>query len=232
MTRILSPLVVGYLNNSNYVQLHERFGFISDVLIKHGLRQAGWELRPPGHEDEIWAEVGFVFDFESVPNVIRGPVGENKRGGASHDPICRIGFIPGITKDIAADVYFEIMTYCDSIDTQRFATAKHPYLPIHIIVPYVKTRDWSRRWIKSEIVRYWPSNYFLKYSPTATAREMFGIEGDQYVTMAKLDVLIEKSTQITADIKEVQVEQQADLVKESKQVTSALKDAKADVTSK
>jgi hypothetical protein len=234
MTQILSPLIVSYINNSNYVQLHERFGFISDVLKNHGLRQAGWELRPPGHEDEIWAEIGFVFDFESIPNMIRGPVGENKRGGASHDPICRIGFIPGITKSIAADVYFEIMEYCDSIDTQRFAAEKHPYLPNGIIVPYVKTKDWSRRWIKSEVVRYWPGDYFLKYLPTATALEMYGIGADPYVTIEKLDAAIVESKETTAAIKPVpdQVAEKPAMLEASEKVTADLKDAKKDAEEK
>lgn len=223
MTRILAPLIVGYINNSNYAQLHDPFGFQSDVLKAHGLK------------DEIWAQAGFVFDFESTPNLIRGPLGENKRGGASHDIVCRKNVCPGITKSIAADVYFEIMQYCDSIDTQRFEKSRHLYIPLFLIEPYVRTRDWARRWIKSTVVRFWPGDFFQKYELTATAKEIYGLDGDPYVTVEKLDVLIEQSKQTTADIKDVQVEQKTDLagaVKESEQVTTALKDAKADVVAK
>lgn len=240
MTRILSPLVVGYINNSNYAQLHVRFGFISDVLKKHGLRQVGWELRPVGHEDEIWAEAAFVFDFESTPNLIRGPLGENKRGGASHDIVCRTGLLvcwngecSGITKSIAADVYFEIMEYCDSIDTQRFEKARHPYLPLPIIVPYVKTRDWTRRWTKSTVVRVWPGNFFLKYEMTATAEEIYGLKCDPYITVEKLEAAIVQSKEATAAIKSVPetVAEKPAMVEASEQMTADLKDAKADAES-
>jgi hypothetical protein len=238
MTRILSPLIVGYINNSNYAQLHERFGFVSDVLIKHGLRQVGWELRPAGHENEIWLQIGFVFDFESTPNWLRGPLGENKRGGASHDGVCRKNIIycwnstcDGITKSIAADVYKEVMDYCDSVDTQRFSKAKHPYLPVPVIVPYVKIKDWARRWLKSTTVRIWPGDYWQKYEVTATALEIYGIEGDPYMTVEKLDEAIQQSKEATAAIKEVpeQVAEKPAMVKASEQVTTDLKDAKKDV---
>ena len=108
MTKILAPLVVRYLDNVNHVSLYTEFGFHSDVLEKSGLRS------------DIWADPGFVFDFESIPNILRGPIGENKRGGAAHDIVCRKGVCPGITKSIAADVYMEIMTYCDSINLKLF----------------------------------------------------------------------------------------------------------------
>ena len=256
MTRILSPLVVGYLNNSNQAQLHERFGFISDVLIRHGLRQVGWELRTPGHEDEVWAEAGFVFDFESIPNIIRGPIGENKRGGAAHDISSRKNVFVGrgltsdelailnnpntsredvisitlrakgeITRSIAADVYFEIMEYCDSIDTQRFAAHKHPHLHTSIIIPYVKTKDWTRRWLKSTVVRFWPGGYWQKYEMTATPLEIYGIASDPYVTIEKLEALIEKTKQVAEDLKDKDVEsgQTEEMVEKTDQITEDLK---------
>lgn len=187
MTKILSPLCVEYLDNYNYVFLAKPFGFISDVLIKNGLRQVGWELRPAGHEDEIWLPVKFVFDFESTPNWLRGPLGENKRGGAGHDGlsrknivVCWNGLCKGITKSIAADVYFELMEYCDSIDTKRLLKSQHPYIPDIIISPYVKTRDWTRRWLKSNTVRFWPGDYWQKLEVMATAKEIYGIDVDPY----------------------------------------------------
>ena len=180
MTQILSTLNVDYLNNSNYVVLGRPFGFVSNVLIKHGLRQVGWELRPAGHEDEFWLPAGFVFDFESTPNLIRGPLGENKRGGAGHDGVCRKNVLMcwdgtgnEITKSIAADIYFEIMEYCDAIN---FKTADH----YTVTKPWFKLKDWSRRWAKSTVVRYWPGDYFQKYEMMATAKEMYGIEHDPY----------------------------------------------------
>lgn len=241
MTRILAPLIVGYINNGNYVSLHEPFGIISDVLIKHGLRQSGWELRPSGHEDDFWLPTGFVFDFESTPNWLRGPLGENKRGGASHDGVCRKnifvcrnGRCEGITKSIAADVYKEIMDYCDSIDTQRFEESKHPFLPNIVIVPFVKTKDWTRRWAKSTVVRFWPGDFFQKYELTATSKEIYGFDGDPYVTIEKLEAAIVQSKEATEAIKIVPagVEGKPALVVASEQVTDALKDAKKDVVAK
>lgn len=240
MTRILSPLVVGYLNNSNYVSLHEPFGIISDVLIKHGLRQVGWELRPLGHEDEFWAPARFVFDFESTPNWLRGPLGENKRGGATHDPICRKNVLVCwngsgsiMTKSIGADVYKEIMDYCDSIDTQRFEKGKHLYIPDVLIDPIVRTKCWTRRWLKSSVVRVWPG-YFQKYELTATAKEIYGLEGDPYVTIEKLEAAIVQSKEATEAIKIVpeNVPEKPAMVQASEQVTTDLKDAKAEAIAK
>lgn len=227
MTKILSPLVVGYLNNSNHAQLHERFGFRSDVLKKHGLK------------DEIWAEAGFVFDFESIPNLIRGPIGENKRGGAGHDILSRKNICPGITKSIAADVYFEIMEYCDSIDTQRFAKHKYPYLPTSVIVPYVKTRGWARRWLKSTVVRFWPGDFWQKYEMTATPSEIYGVDGDPYVTVEeKMDALIEKTEAVSAGIKEVAkespgaIEKPPEMIEKIDMITEDLKDDKQKIVDK
>jgi hypothetical protein len=241
MTRILSVLSVEYLDNSNRAFLSKPFGIVSDVLIKHGLRQVGWELRPPGHEDEFWAPIGFVFDFESTPNWLRGPLGENKRGGATHDPVCRKNVLicwngsgEVMTKSIAADVYKEIMDYCDSIDNQRFEKGKHLYIPDFLIDPYVRTKDWSRRWLKSTVVRFWPGDFFQKYEMMATAKEIYGIEGDLYVTVEKIEAAIVQSKEATAAIKEVpeQVTEKPAMVAASEQVTADLKDAKKDVKTK
>lgn len=240
MTQILSHLVVRYLNNSDYVQLYERFGFISNVLIKNGLRQVGWEQRPAGHEDEFWVPIGFVFDFESVPNAIRGPIGVNKRGGAAHDSIsrknvivCWNGFCLGITQSIAAGVYFEIMEYCDSIDTQRFAAHKHPYLPTSIVIPYVKTKDWAKRWLKSWVVRFWPG-YWQKHEMMATALEIAGIDGDPYIVIEKLDALIKKTKQVSTDLKDkdIQSDETNENIKKADEVVEDLKDEKQKVVDK
>ncbi|HHT9145631.1 MAG TPA: DUF1353 domain-containing protein [Candidatus Wunengus sp. YC61] len=188
-------------------------------------------LRKQGLKDEIWAPAGFVFDFESIPNLIRGPIGENKRGGAVHDILSRKNVCEGITQGIAADVYFEIMEYCDKIDTQRFAKAKHPFIPGAVVVPYVKVKDWARRWLKSEVVRYWPGGFWQKYELTATALEIAGIANDPYITVEKIDAAIVQSIQATDAVKSVpsQVDGKAVLVNASEQVTEGLRDAKKKV---
>jgi hypothetical protein len=215
MTRIYTKLVTQQMDNGNIVMLHERFGFHSDVLDKAGLKS------------DIWMEPDFCFDFESVPNMIRGPLGTNKRGGAGHDGVCRIGVCPGITKSLAADVYKEIMDYCDSIDIARFSQIAHPYIPAPIIVPYVKVKDWARRWIKSEFVRYWPGDYFLKWPPTATCQEIYGFADDPYVTTEeKIDSLIEKTEKVSEDLKDVDVVEAPALIKKADSLTEDLKEAK------
>jgi hypothetical protein len=215
MTRIYTRLVTENIDNGDIVTLHERFGFHSDVLERAGLKS------------DIWMEIGFVFDFESVPNFIRGPLGTNKRGGAAHDGVCRIGVCPGITKSIAADVYKEIMDYCDSIDVARFSQAAHPYIPAKAVVPYVTFKDWSRRWIKSEFVRYWPGDYFLKWEPTATCLEIYGLADDPYATNEeKIDALIEKTEKVSEDLKDVDIVEMPDMVKKADILTQDLKDAK------
>ena len=233
MTRILALLSVDFLDNNHNVILSHPFGFISDVLIKHGLRQVGWESRPLGYEDEFWLPQGFVFDFESTPNLIRGPLGENKRGGAAHDGVCRKnvlvcwnGVCEGITKSIAADVYFEIMAYCDIIN---FKLADH----YTVTKPVFLLRDWTRRWAKSTVVRVWPGDFFQRYYINATAEEIYGIKCDPYVTVEKLDEAIVQSKEATAAIKAVpEVDQKADLVAASEQVTADLKDAKKEANQK
>jgi hypothetical protein len=215
MTRIYTKLVVQEIDNNKYAMLHEPFGFHSDVLEKAGLKS------------DMWAREGFVFDFESVPNFIRGPLGTNKRGGAAHDIVCRIGTCPGITKSLAADVYREIMDYCDSIDITRFSQNAHPFIPAPAVVPYVKVKDWFRRWIKSETVRFWPGDFFLKWPPTATCLEIAGVECDPYVTTEeKIDALIGKTEKVSEDLKDVDIVESQDMVRKADDLTEDLKDAK------
>jgi hypothetical protein len=87
--------------------------------------------------------------------------------------------------------------------------------------------------MKSSVVRVWPG-YFQKYELTATALEIYGIEGDPYVTTEKLDAAIVESKETTAAIKAVpdQVVEKSAMVEASEKVTDALKDAKADVKDK
>lgn len=215
MTRIYSRLVVQQIDNGDIVILHDRFGFHSDVLEKAGLTS------------DIWLEAGFVFDFESVPRLIRGPLGMNKRGGTAHDGVCRIGVCPGITKSLAADVYQEIMDYCDDIDINRFSQKAHPYIPEPIVVPYVTFKDWLRRGIKSNFVRYWPGDYFLKYLPDATCLDIYGLKDDPYVTIEeKIDAAIVKAEQVSSDIKDIPIQAGPELVQKADKVVEGLEDAK------
>lgn len=197
MTRIYTPLITAQLDNQKYVALHEPFGFNSDVMIENRLK---WSWRPPepwnsqfpAIPGDVWAPAGFVFDFESVPTILRGPTGENKRGGTGHDIVCRRGVMetsqavvfvcPGMNKGIAADIYFEIMEYCDSIDQERFKT----WVPN----PVVRLGEWTRREIKSNFVRYWPGDFFQKYALDATCLEIAGMDCDPYVTMTKANATI------------------------------------------
>lgn len=219
MTRILSPLRVDYINNTTIVMLHEPFGFVSDVLASYGM-MGSW--RPEGLRPqvlgEVWGPDGFVFDFESIPNFIRGPIGENKRGGAAHDILSRKNVCTGITQAIAADVYLEIMDYCDSID--------HAVLDNAFLKPIIIFKDWSTRGVKSEIVRYWPkSTFWQKYELTSSCEEITGYNGDPYVTIDKLEALIEKTEQVSSDLKDVDINTDS-LVKQTDKATEGLKDAK------
>jgi hypothetical protein len=215
MTKIYTPLVTAQLDNADIVSLYEPFGFNSDVIKKHKLK---WHYRPPEpwnsmfpeKEGDVWFPRAFVYDFESVPRALRGPTGENKRGGTGHDGVCRKGvkgsdqaieFVcPGMTKSIAADVYFEIMEYCDSVDKERFKKENHPWIPNPIIVPVVTFKEWLRREVKSNFVRFWPGDFFQKYDLDATGEEIAGIVCDPYVTMLngslikeKVDIVIERT---------------------------------------
>lgn len=200
VTRIYTPLVTAQLDNQRYVALHEPFGFNSDVMIQNRLKWAWrppepWNSKFPAIPGDVWAPAGFVFDFESVPTILRGPTGENKRGGTGHDIVCRRGVIetlqavvfvcPGMTKGIAADIYFELMEYCDSIDQERFKKENHPWLPVPVIVPVVSLGEWIRRQAKSNFVRFWPGDFFQKYALDATCLEIAGMDCDPYVMATK-----------------------------------------------
>lgn len=215
MTKIFTKLVVQQIDNGNYAMLHEKFGFHSDVLEKAGLKA------------DIWAQEGFVFDFESIPSWLRGPTGTNKRGGTAHDILSRKNICPGITKSNAADVYKEIMDYCDSIDIARFSQSSHPLIPSSAVVPYVKTKDWFRRWIKSTVVRYWPGDFWQKWEMTATCMDIAGVEGDPYIsTEDKINAAIDKAEQVSSDIKDINVKESPELAKKADGVVKGLEEIK------
>lgn len=195
----------------------------------------------PYQDGDIWLPLGFVFDFESVPRWLRGPTGVNKRGGTAHDGACRKGvngpdqaceFVcPGMTKSIAADIYFEVMEYTDSIDVERFKNENHPWIPKPAIVPVITFKDWFRRNLKSGFVRYWPGGFFQKFALDATCQEVAGIECDPYVTVAKLDALIAKTEVVSADLKKIDADTDA-MVEKTDEVTAELKEVKADTIEK
>jgi len=143
MTRILGPLLTENIDDTKYVRLIAPFRFVSDVLYKEGLA------------DEVTVPAGFVMDFESVP-VIRGT---SKRAGTAHDYLCRLDSVPVVTKDIAARVYLEIMTYRDGLLEDSLMG---------------KFDRWWRRWVKYAAVRVAPG-YFHKHKVLATYEEMAGL---------------------------------------------------------
>jgi len=143
MTRIFGPLLTENIDDTKYVRLIAPFRFVSDVLHKEGLA------------DDVTVPTGFVMDFESVP-VIRGT---SKRGGTAHDYLCRLDSVPVVTKDIAARVYLEIMTYRDGLLEDSLMG---------------KFDRWWRRWVKYAAVRIAP-RYFHKHKVLATYEEMAGL---------------------------------------------------------
>lgn len=224
MTRIYTPFNTQNLDNDQWTMVTSVFEFESDVLKKYG-----YKSKNPIDPDRITIIVGFIQDGESVP-IIRG---RNKRGGLVHDWFSCFDSDPVVPKWIAALVYLEINAYCDSIDTERFSQMLHPLLPNSLIVPIVSSEDFMRRWCKFLVVVVWP-RYFHKRSVFATCKELIGVDGDPYMKVAKLNAAIVQSTEATAAIKEVpeQVVEKPAMVAASEQVTSDLKDAKADVIEK
>jgi hypothetical protein len=172
-------------------------------------------LQKAGLESRVIVPTGFVYDEESIP-IVRG---SNKRGGTAHDYLCRIDSIPIVTKAQAAAVYKEVMQYCYEIDRER--------------EKWQKLKDWTRTWIKWGVVRV-AFGYFHKFTVEATGLEIAGVEGDPYVTVEKLDTLIDKSEKVTSDIKDVQVPtaQKDNLIDASEKVTADLQDAKKDAEAK
>jgi hypothetical protein len=192
MTRILTPFNTQNLDNDRWIMVISIFEFESNVLKKYGYKSSNKE-----HPERIRILIGFTQDGESVP-IVRG---RNKRGGLVHDYFSCFDSDPVVTKWIAALVYLEINAYCDSIDTMRFSKSYHPHIPTSLIVPTVKAKDFARRWSKFGVVAVWPG-YFHKRSIYATCKELAGIEGDPYVTIEKLDALIEKTEKVSSDLKE------------------------------
>jgi len=193
MTRILTGLQTDHLDNERWVRITSPFVCELDCL-----REAGLQSR-------VTVQAGFIQDFESIP-IVRG---RNKRGGTIHDYLSCHDSIPVVTKQLAAEAYWEMNVYTDSIDHSR----NYP----------VMVADWARRWSKWAVVRVWPG-YFHKRSIYATCKELTGLEGDPYITIEKLKALIVKTKEVSADLKEVDADTK-EMVKETDHVTEGLKDA-------
>lgn len=201
MTRILSNFENRHLDNDRFIQMTEPFTVESDELKKTGLKS------------RFTIPVGFVMDGESVP-IVRG---RNVRGGAVHDylscydsdPVCP-------TQSLAANVYLEINAYCDDIDAGRSY--------------FAHAMDFFRRWGKWSVVYVWPG-FFHKRSVKATCKELYGFEGDKYITVEKIDAAIVQSKEATEAIKAVPetVPEKPTMVEASEQITTDLKDAAAKV---
>ena len=172
------------------------------VFQRDKLKEAGLKCR-------VEVPVGFVYDQESVPWVR----GTNARGGTAHDYLCRTDSNPLVTKAIAASVYLEIMSYTYEIVDRGWMQ--------HL-------KDFTRRWTKWAVV-YVAPGYFHKFKVLATCKEIAGIDGDPYVTIEKLDALIEKTEKVSEDLKDVKVDQKAEMIVKTDQVTADLKEAKEDV---
>ena len=205
MTCIYTPLRTESIDNRSWGRLTAPFIFESDVLKKYGLKS------------RIEAPAGFVQDFESIPLF----KGSNKRAGTAHDVLSRKNVCPGITKAIAAEVYFEIMQYCNDIDTRRFRKEDHPWIPNPVVVPVIMFRDWVKRWVKWSFVRTWPG-YWQKFELMATAEEIMGIKEDPYITAEKIDALIDQTKTMTSDIKDLPPESQGNMVEKVEAVAVEL----------
>ena len=173
------------------------------------------ELAKAGFNPNFEIPTAFIMDGESVP-IVRG---RNIRGGGVHDYFSCYDSIPVVPKSVAAAVYLEINAYCDDIDAGRSY--------------YAHAKDFLRRWAKWSVVYVWPG-YFHKRSVKATCQELYGFEGDPYVTIEKIDAAIEQSKQATDAIKEVppEVEGKPAMVEASEKVTADLKEVKAEVKEK
>lgn len=184
---------------------NERFVQLTEPFIYYSGLLAKW-----GMESRVEIPAGFVQDFESIP-IIRG---RNIRGGTVHDYYSRFDSSPVVTKWQAASLYAEMNKYTDGID--------HGQGPLTMIY------DWIRRHSKATVVRFWPFR-FHSHSVMATCQEIVGIEGDPYVTIEKLDDLIEKTEEVSADLKDIKTDQSPELVVKVDQVVEDLKEDKQKV---
>lgn len=224
MTRIFSEFETKHLDNDRFVQMTAPFSGESDELKKAGLKS------------RFTIPKGFTMDGESVPAVR----GRNVRGGGVHDyfscfdsdPVCP-------TQALAANVYLEFNAYCDDIDAGRSY--------------YAHAKDFLRRWAKWSVVYIWPG-FFHQRSVLATCKELYGFDGDPYITVEELqsDIkTLEKQIAYAEEVKQgivesssvqqvknldakIDVAKEQIAVKETKieKISEQVKDAKADAQEK
>jgi hypothetical protein len=133
----LSDLVTVEAIGGKYAWLDRPFRFFSAVL---------------GRVVEIPA--GFVFDRESIP-LLRGSC---PRGGGGHDYLSRTDSVPVVSKQRAADVYYELQALSDSL--RGYGHAKLAWRAV-------------LRGVKTLVVRVWPG-YFHRHPVAATLSEISG----------------------------------------------------------
>jgi len=130
------------LGDPRYVRLLENFWFFSIILNR-------WCFIPQR----------VIIDLESVP-FIRGT---NPEAGAVHDYLSMIDSNPVVSKKIAADVYFEMQEYMDSLEKDDSKVRHY----------FNKAWDFIRRHGKTSVVRVW-FNYYHKRKVMATYEEITG----------------------------------------------------------
>jgi hypothetical protein len=133
-TQVLGNIVIERLHGGSFVRLQRLFLFYSTILGR-------WSCIP----------VGFVYDEESVPLL----KGTNPESGAIHDYLCRVDSDPCVTKDVAAQVYYEFQAYYDNLDRGWF----------------MRTWNLIKRKLKTKVVEMAPG-YFHKYRVNATYEEL------------------------------------------------------------
>ena len=136
-TKFLSKLITEHLVDNRYVKLYLPFKYYSHILKR--------VVEIPGD---------FICDFESVPIV----KGSSKRAGVGHDYFCRKDSIPIVSKQVAADLYFELQECKDHGRVPKYG--------------FMSTFPWFiKRHFKTVVVRVTPF-YFHKLKVMATLDEM------------------------------------------------------------
>ena len=100
--KFLTPLITEHLIDNRFVKLYEPFKYYSEVL-----------------QCIVDIPKDFICDFESVPIA----KGSSKRAGTLHDYFCRIDSVPVVTKQQAADVYFEAQE-CKDVELKKKGLSK------------------------------------------------------------------------------------------------------------
>ena len=138
-TKFLSSLITEHLVDNRYIKLYLPFNYYSKSLKQ--------EIRIPAN---------FICDFESVPLL----KGSSKRGGVIHDYFCRKDSIPLVTKQEAANLYFEAQECKDKKRKLKYGFVS-------------RFRLFCTRYLKVIVVRVaW--GYFHKHNVLSTLEEVSG----------------------------------------------------------